>query len=463
MWLSNDELGRRGPGGVAACALGLAALALALPARVRADDGPIDAYARWVAYQGRWAGPTVAFPDAAPRPAHMAWAIDSEWLPLRVHGGAAVEIARGDAALRALERAYDYLVENGWPVPFSDGGRGGSLGFDLYLVDGGGGARVEVDVSVPWAPLDAATSWAAIDATAARRAGDALDACATATLAEAALFGQDPAEDAVWRRATGAYVAYLATGRFGCDDDAVATRQRAPELGWSADPTDTGAGTALWLAMLSEREGGAPGAFVRETWQLARQKSEGARLRGSPHFAEALARALQNAGESLEPILQDLSVARYFAGDAVRRAGAPYAILRALPSDAAVPLVADIRADTSPKRVALDPPLRVGGSAYVRVAFGAELAGTELPVWLAGQPGVRWSLAIVKFGADGREIGRIVATPRNVPKSYVPVLLEPGTHSVLLVVSALPEKPATFASASDAEHDALLIVGEAAR
>lgn len=423
-------------------------------APARAEEDPIDSFARWITAQGRWAGPTVPFPEPVARPANGV-ALDSDLLPLRLHVPAGVGAARAARALVAMEEAWLRLDETGWPLPFADGRLGGSSAFDLYLVERATvAASAETDGPIHWAPYDASTSWAAVDATLG---GEALDACVLSALAQAALLGQDPAEHAFWRQATGAFVAYLASGRFTCGES-VHDRQRAPDTGWSGPPDEAGAAAALVLAMVSEREDAGSGAFVREVWQLARQHSEGDLLRASPSLPEALARALDNAGESLEALLLEAAVARYFAGSEGRRLGAAYAALRALPADAEAPIVRDVALAELPEHVPLHPPLGDLGSAYVRVGVAGVPPGKSLPVWLRGSPGTRWSLTLVRLGSDGREIGRMRAPTRPVPSAFVPIMLEPGTESILVVATALPNDLGRLALDPDAEHHAKLIL-----
>jgi hypothetical protein len=44
----------------------------------------------------------------------------------------------------------------------------------------------------------------------------------------------------------------------------------------------------------------------------------------------------------------------------------------------------------------------------------------------------------VRLDRARREIGRLCAPARNVPDGFLPVELEPRTHSVLLVVTRMP-------------------------
>ena len=66
--------------------------------------------------------------------------------------------------------------------------------------------------------------------------------------------------------------------------------------------------------------------------------------------------------------------------------------------------------------------------------------GARLRIWLRGEPGVRWSLLALRLDRAGRELGRVQAPIRQLPESYLPLELTPDTASVLVVLTALPEK-----------------------
>ena len=410
---------------------------LAISGSARAEGSPFDAWAQWVtSRQGKWKGQLVPYPDQVPRPEPQPLVLDSWLLPVSVHAPARISMAEAERVLSHLERAYELLLETGWPIPLPDGGAGGTAGFDLYyLPSSSAPAEVYLDSPVTWSLLDDATAYAVVDSRVDK---ELLQACIVSALAQAALLGQDPAEAPAWRQATGAFVAWLATGYFGCDD-AVVRQQQEPWRGWITDAPESGAGGALFLAMLSEVQDGGTGSFIRELWQFARQSTEpGDQLRGSPDLYEAMARALKNAGQSLDEIAVDLAVARYFAGPDERRRAAPYKALRWLPLEAAVPVVQAGGLGDLPRHLPeADPPIETFGSSYAMVdTLGAVLPG-QLKIWLRGEHGALWSLVAVRLATDGQEIGRVAAPSKPDPNSYLSVELTADTAKVLIVVTNL--------------------------
>jgi len=386
----------------------------------------------------RWDGPRVPPPDPEPRPQGLLRA-RSLWQPLAVHGSPSLTDAVVDASLEALEGARELLSSWGWPEPWPDGGRGGTAGFDLYLVPGNALAgEARADPSVAWAELDGVSSFAIIDA---HMPADRLEACVVATYAEAMLLGQDPAEARAWRRATGALLAWLATGTYGCEDGVV-RQQQEPWRGWIAQESEDGAGGALLLAMVSGRHDGGSGAFVRDVWQLARQRTwEGTELRASPDLWQALATATDVAGDDLLEIVEETAIARWHTGTVDRERGAPLLALRGLGADALVPAVAelawqDLPAHTRPA----DPPLEPFGSGYAIVDVSAAPPNSRLRIWLRGEFGVRWSLVAVRLDRRGRELARLAAPSRREPRSYVPLELLEDTARVLIVVTNLSSR-----------------------
>jgi hypothetical protein len=85
------------------------------------------------------------------------------------------------------------------------------------------------------------------------------------------------------------------------------------------------------------------------------------------------------------------------------------------------------------------PDIEPTGTEYIRVdVTGRAETGVRLRTWLRGEFGVRWGFAAVRFAADGHEAGRLVAPPSSRRgESYLPVELDPGTVSVLLVATNL--------------------------
>lgn len=425
---------------------------------VRAD-GAFDAWASWALAPKVWKGQTVLAPDPTPRPAGPFVPLDSLWLPLRVHVPPSTSEARARRVLRASERAYEDLRALSWPLPSPDAGRGGSTNIDLYAVPH---ARCEsacsgVDVSAPVSDFDAAETYALF---AADLPDSELEACASSALAQAGLRSVDPAEAESWVRASAELSVWLGSGRLGCAGS-FAHGQTAPERGvLTADPRSGDAG-ALFLGMLVERLD-ANGSWLRNLWETTRQRSAGLvaadRLRSSPDLWEALNKTLELQHVALDDELIDFGVARYFAGPAARRAQAPYRLFSALPSDAGVPLAREVA--QLPAHVHDRPELADTGSAYVRVLLAPPPRSQQLQVWLHAEQGPRWSLTAVRLDASGRELGRTAAPARNVPSSYIPVVLDDETSEVVVVVTALPEKLPDADRAADPGHGYELIVSE---
>lgn len=420
----------------AACLL----MAAILPATAHAD-GAMDAWASFVLAPKVWKGQIVAAPTPVRRPQGGVYLDSMQW-PLRVHAPAGTSLRRLTAALTALEVAAETLAQRGWPVPFVDGGAGGSLAFDLYLDPATDlAAHAEIDSSIAFTDFDSAQTYAVVDA---RLGPTELSACVMSAFAQAALHGQDPSEAPSVLRASGDLAAWLYLGEYGCED-AMRHAQREPERGFMSGVQDSGAAGALFLAMLAERHDAGSGQFVRALWELLRQRSRelvppGA-LRASPDFWEALAAALTQSGESLSDDLEEFAAARLFSGEPSARAHASYRVFAALPDGARVPLRGDFAYADLPKRVRSDPDgLRPLGSVYARIRTPAASDEDQLHVWLRAELGPRWSVIAIRRDAQGGEVGRVKAPLRRVPESYLPVQLTADTAEVVIVVTYLPPK-----------------------
>ena len=203
---------------------------------------------------------------------------------LSVHADPSVPHDRIAGALGALEEARARLATLGWPTPVQDGLLGGDAGIDLYMTTSSPAAAYS-DGLVPWTYLDRASVFAVVDPATPT---EWLDACVTAAYAEALLLSADPAEARTWRRATAAWLAWELTGRFGCED-AVPEQQAEPFRSWISDASHDGAGGALFLAYLSARHSEGSTRFVRDVWDLARQRTwEGEGLRAEPDLVVGL-------------------------------------------------------------------------------------------------------------------------------------------------------------------------------
>jgi hypothetical protein len=426
-----------------ACAIALAwGQAASLAAQPAPEPPPIgvadsiDAIARFMVESTQGKQPTVPYPEST-RPELPVAACSIE-LPVCVHAEGAAA-ADGQAWLIELEAALAMVGALGFPVPQPDAGRGGTFELDVYLSapllgvepPPEGGLHGAIGSSL----LDTATAYAKLDPglPPAQRF-----ACAVEAIAEAGLRASDPAESSLASGAVAGFVAYLATGSFGCSDRIEAV-QLAPELGLAGSEIDAIATLQLALVLISRRHDGGDGEFIREVWQLSRQKSATAdALRISPSFFEALDRALKNAGESFELITEEVAIARYFATRGERE-GVTQA-LPVLPASVSVPVVAIKPFAELPAHLPVHEPL-LGplGSGYAVIETAGVPAGSRLDVWLRGDLGPRLVLTAVRLDAQGREVGRMTAPPRRLPQSFLPIELSQDTTSVLLVVTALAD------------------------
>ncbi len=397
----------------------------------------IDAYARWVTSQGKWAGPTTTFPDTRPRPRALPITLRSALAPLAVHASEQTGLARAQRALAALEHAHALSFEHGWPLPYPDGGLGGGPELDLYLLDDlPRDALAAADQPIHWAAQDATASHAMVDA---RVPVARLEACVLSAFLQAALLGQDPAEPEVFRRASALYAQWQLLGAAGCEAERADGLQR-PEAGLFDSSTASEAATAWLLSEIASRHDGASGRLLRELWQLARQRSESlARLRASPNLLEAIALALRNAGETFDDAVVDFASARARSAESPRTIEArPYLKL--------------------PQHLPVhEPGLRPYGSAYIRIDMTGAKPGERLDVWLRGENGVRWSLVAQRRDRYGRGLGSVAAPPRKVPRAFIPLELDDRTAEVWLIVTALPAEPATLPTHEHAHHFRLIL------
>ncbi len=404
--------------------------------------------------QRRWEGPRVALPRPSPRP-DLPIVVRSELRPLAVHASIEVPEARAQAALSALEAAYDDLEARGWEAPPSDGGAGGSYDFDLYLL--GGQARGDAAYPDPrqlTSYLDSAPAFAVVDRAVG---GEDLAACVTSAYAQAMLIGQDPAEAVTWRRATATYLTWLLTGTWGCDDGAVARHQQDAHRGWTAlgaDPESTeeaedwGDGGAILLAEIAERHDHGTGRFVHDIWQIARQRTWERRavgLRASPDMWEAIEAAFSLTPDDVPTLIEELAIARYYVGSEARVSEGHWGERpwgHSLPSDATVPVTESFTWAELPKYTRPhDPPLEPFGSAYFEVDVREAQVGDRLRLWLRGEFGVRWSFVAVSLDAEGKELGRMSTPPRRLTRSYTQLdFTDRRTARVVVVVTNLSSR-----------------------
>lgn len=412
---------------------------ISLVPRVQAQDEPsdeeesiegLDSLADaiiWMTSQ-RWEGRRTEPPALVSRP-EGGYRLDSVSHALSVHADPATSPAHAEKVLAELERVADWLLDEGWERPLADGGLGGTPGFDLYLLPTSDLANAHADPSARWSFLDAVSAFAVVDPALS---GVELTAAVTSAFTQALLLNLDPAEPETWRRATGTFMAWRATGDFG---GAVRQQQDEPWRSWIADAADGGAGGALLLAMLSERHGKH---FVRELWQFTRQRTwDGIDLRASPDMWQVLDRAVEMAGDKLHSMIEDFAVARWFLGE--RDAHSELHALDGL--DGTIVPEFEAKLADMPEHTPAGTPLDVFGSAYAWIDVRGAPEGSRLRVWLRGEYGVEWALTGSRIAEDGRELGRLSAPPRRGDRrSYLPVELTPDTTHVMVSVTNLSHR-----------------------
>jgi len=375
----------------------------------------------------RWEGPRVRPPDPSPRP-EAAFTLRSSLRPLAVHAGPGVSEARAAAALEALEDFVAYLQDaTRWPTFLPDV-EGGDPGFDLYLTPTEALADAGSDGDVAWAFYDAVGAHALVDPDV-----DRMRACVASATTQALTLQLDPAEARAWRRATGSLLAWQWTGE-ECGA-ATRTQQEQPWRGWVGSSAEDGAGGGLFLRMVGERHDQGTGVFVRELWQLARQRTwEGQDLRASPDLWEALKLAIENAGDELEDMLEDFAVARWFAGGR----GAQLHVLKDVHEPAHVSF--ELTVPELPEHTGVSPAVSPHGSIYALVDTHDAPPRSRIRVWMHGEFGVEWTLTASRVEA-GREAARI-SVPQDLGqrRTYIPIELTPRTERVLVTATNLSHR-----------------------
>lgn len=434
------------------CATGMAGLA---GAQDEPPATPIDRWARAIADATvpRWTGPRVPWSAPSARPASVGPAARSWTRPLAVHADPGVTPARVERAVGALERAHAWMDERGWGVPYPDGGRGDTDGFDLYLrtdevaADEGSfelpritpgenegrpgrAIRIGWDVPIDGYALDGVTAFAELDA---RVGDDALEACVTSAYVQALLAQLDPAEAPAWRRATATWIAFELTGSLGCAEEGLGYAQEQPEQALVDHAPPSGEAGAMLLAAISARHDGGSGDFVRDLWQGARQWTwEGEGLRAEPDLWHAIVHFLGMSQHPLPRVVEEVAVARWFTGS--RAQSGSGALVRAISTE--VRPHASVTWSSLPRTpIHGTPELGTHGSAYVIADVREAPAWSVLNVWLRAEFGAEWSMIAVRLDASGRELGRVRAPIRREPRGFLPVELREGTASVLVVVT----------------------------
>ncbi|MEZ4286975.1 MAG: hypothetical protein R3A47_02270 [Polyangiales bacterium] len=365
----------------------------------------------------RWVGPRVDPPAVRPRP-NSVRSLASAWAPVRVHATSKSDDL--EDALSALETAYRELDIDGWRWPASDGGLGGGFDMDLYLVngaqDGGFGAS---DGLLLWTYFDRASTFAVVDSSLPLKMRAA---CVAFAYADALLMAIEPAESAVWRHATAAYLTWAITGEFGCSPG-VEEAQNQPEKGWLSNASNMrGAGGLFW-ALLARHHDSERTRFVRELWDFDVQRTwDGDALRASPDMWMVLEQATDRAGVPWRDTIQQVAIDRMFVANKEGFASTPR-------------WLADFSQGTSPMHTKSDV-LSLTGTAYIRTRVSGD--ASVLRAWIRAEYGVVWSVDALVFSNNSNRFRRMSAvTTESKPDVYFPIEIDANTSSVVFVITNL--------------------------
>jgi hypothetical protein len=425
------------------------------------DFGLLEGLSEWSdAVQAEVVWPRVPFPTPTPRPADDGLVLRSTLWPVAVHAEAAVSPELARAVLDALEDASLELTRMGWPALPPDGGRGGGEELDVYLradevvetpaidvrpapLERPAPVRFEaarVDVPRSATDVDGAVTFAEMSAAVDPAL---VPACAVTTYADALLLSMDPAESAQWRRATAVYLAYLVTGRFGCDESLVVRQQTESWRAFVSHDPSTGEGGALLVGAISARHDAETGSFIRDLWNADQQwtpdayTSPASELHALPDYYYVIAHGVALARDPLTGIVEDFAASRWLAGTRSPSHALAYPILGALPDAATVPAYGTTAWPLLPRSMRFDGALEPYGTAYAVCDVHDAPPGSRLRVWLRGEFGVEWSMVALRLDAHGEEIARMRAPPRPTPESFLPVELFEGTAQVVVAVTNL--------------------------
>ncbi|MCC7536410.1 MAG: hypothetical protein IT379_09360 [Deltaproteobacteria bacterium] len=379
-------------------------------------------------------------------------ALESIVAPLRLHVPRATPAARARAWLADLEWAAARATALGWPSPLPDGGRGGSPSFDVYVVPSAGASSVAVP-ETQWPSVDrpAASAYAVVAETAAE-----IDfaSCAMGAYVQASTYAIDPFEDVAWRRATGTFVAGVATGVLGGCTTGLTDVQADPWRGWFApsdDYPDRPDGGALALLAMSARHDGGTGRFVRDLWELAGLRSDAGDPTSGLTLFQVWSESARGAGDSLRDNLTSEALERFLLEQPWRARTFPVGL--ALEGVTPIALGDPVRWPSLPVRVAgPSEGVEPAASSYVLLDPEGAPDDARLRVWLEGETGVEWGVTAIGLDSLGRESLRMEMPVRREPRGYLAIERVARYERLLFVVTALPlGVPAIRA---DAEIDA---------
>jgi len=352
---------------------------------------------------------------------------------LATHAPASLSLTRAQAALEALENAYDRLVVTlGLPQPLADSGAGGTHALDAYLFPPEH-ALLVTDEANASAAFTQSSGFCALPVPE-----DALLLQRNASLcvAEAIALALDASEPPHLRRAFATWL-WWAIGTPGAHDCEVVDRVQAhPELAIATrDVNPTSEGAALFFEYLETvRSGGgiaelSAGLFAASVSEPRPIESH---YKNVPDMFDVLRHSLEDDRARFAELMVGFAAARAFIGS--RDDGVHLPTLGWAGEFARPRFDWSLRFSSLPRRVSLSPPVDSTGTGLLWIDIDEELIGAALGVHVEWEPPVSFHFQIIKLSADGREMGRVDVPYRERAREAdmrVSDLL--GVRSVLIV------------------------------
>lgn len=336
---------------------------------------------------------------------HSGRAACSATHPVCVHPSEGSPATQALNALRALELAYERLVEVlKLPAPLADAGHGGSDALDWYLADDGRALISERDV-VGLGELDRAAAFCVAGAS-----DDALSLERSATLCvgEAIAKRLDPGEAPAVQRAFANELWWL-TGRVGSlDVQLVDDAQSHPERALAARSNgDSSAGTLLFDYLESARSSQAPGALITSLLSAAASSTKSGALEwnNEPDVFDVLRHSTDEDTAKTASLFGDYAVSRAFLGD--RDDGTHPPFLEWAGSFARPRYDWVIKFSSLPRRVRASRPIEPTGVELIWIDLDEVPIGVSLGFESEWEAPVSFKWRLISVDEQGREMARV--------------------------------------------------------
>lgn len=355
----------------------------------------------------RSTGRAVAPPRLRPAASEAPQIACSFEQPACVHAAASVPAPAILWTLHHAERALGTYEALGLPRPLSDGSRGGTPAYDLYLLPEAAAPLTVAELVSPGRGPDRAPAFTVMPPPS-ERSGCELSAAVAQSIAHAICLRLDAGAEDGAVAMTSSYLASIAAPCALTEIAAIDDFQRSPERSFVATDPDRPTGAMLFPWFLDDAwSRAAPGTVIAALLGLATQITPPGAWEWSnePDLFDALRANAKQRGTTLDEVLLDFAIARAFTGS--RSDGQHLADVARFGGAGRVRFEWSIPYDTLPRRLAPAAPIEPTGMTYLWIDLAgappdAELtfvADWELPALF------RWSL--VKIDKEGAESGRV--------------------------------------------------------